>query len=200
MADTLGNTKKVILNNYLPKALIAAWNTRLVRRFQNIWLATAAAHEEYLLEATDFHSLADLHAFLVDMIVQYSPRSSRLASEMQQRFVRLLNECEQDAAVLSGSLAIPMCKQTLAGLYLYQEAAMAAGVNPAELEKPDVLTQLRPRQFIALAELLRHQLPTTRDPKARAAHSAALTLAETLKTRLDWHELFAKKEMYAHGG
>ncbi|MCW7554534.1 hypothetical protein NX722_18275 [Endozoicomonas gorgoniicola] len=53
----LGNSNRVALEHYIPKELIAAYNTRQIRRFQNLLITTATINENYLLEAVDFTTL-----------------------------------------------------------------------------------------------------------------------------------------------
>jgi hypothetical protein len=58
MSRRLGNTRKVTLEHYLPPALLHAWNTRIIRRFQNTLIVLAAHDEPYLLEVSDFSNMA----------------------------------------------------------------------------------------------------------------------------------------------
>lgn len=189
MTRKLGNTKKIVLEHYLPKPLLVAWNTRLVRRFQNLWLAVAAANEDFLLAATDFNSLEDLHAFLVDMLSLHAPNSSPLAEELHRRFGNLSVTAEtQDC----GELHVPISKNTLGALYLYQESALEAGLDSGSLDQQDLLTGLSPRSVINLAELLRHQLPAHRDPEYRQAHETALFQMESKRYKVNWGDLFLR--------
>ena len=196
MSRKLGNSRKVVLTHYLPEPLLVAWNTRLIRRFQNLWLMVAAGNEDFLLDVTDFNTVGQLHAFLADMMMQHSPTSSPLALELHNRLTWLLNDDSKSRSTFfhqEGNLAVPVSKQSLAVLYLYQECALDSGVTPDVLDAPDIMTGLRPRQFIDLAEILRHQLPSHRDVKVRKAHDAAKDLVTTMRSDIHWGDLLTKK-------
>lgn len=194
MARKLGNTNNVVLTNYLPRALLIAWNTRLIRRFQNLWLVAAAAKETFLLEVTDFHTLEDLHAFLLDMLLHHAANSSPLAAVIHRDFSHLLpQETTAPASSRNASLAIAVSANALAALYLYQEAALIAGVPREVMAQRDVVTGTCPSQFLNLAELMRHQLPNARDPNHRRAHEEALQLLPRWRERIKWHQLIARK-------
>lgn len=188
----LGNTHRVVLSHYIPKPLLAAWNTRQIRRFQNLWLAVAAADKDWLLDVTDFHSLLDLHAFLKDMLLLHAPTASPLSAELHERFAALLNTNETTSG-RHGSLAVPISTKALACLYLYQESALAAGIDRKTIDTMDPLTQVSPRQFLNLAELLRHQLPTHRDPRFRLVHESAIEMLPGLLAKAKWAHLVAKR-------
>ena len=193
MTKKLGNTEKVVLGHYLPKPLIAAWNTRLIRRFQNLWITIAAGNEDFLLEVTDFPTLEELHAFIIDMLMHHAPSSSPLAEELHRRFFNLSkadDNSETNYKQTDGSLTVPISSNTIAILYLYREFAF--GVNPVTLDRPDAITGLRPRQFVDLAELLRNQLPDHRDSIFRRAHEEALSLVDKLRSSVHWGDLLMK--------
>lgn len=188
MARKLGNTTQVVLNHYLPESLLARWNIRLIRRFQNLWISVAAANEDFLLQVTDFGTLGDLHAFLADMLQQHSSTSSPLATAMHEAFAVDAPPAKQ------AGLMVSISTQTLAALYLYQDAAIAAGMSENALNRPDALTNIKPRQFLTLAQLLRHQLPLARDSRMREAHAMGCELAERLRKTIRWEELMIRKE------
>ena len=192
MSRKLGNTESVSLNHYIPRALLAAWNTRLIRRFQNLWLAVAAANESFLLSVTDFHTLEDLHLFLADMLRQHSAKSSPLGRELHERFAVQVGQEEQHN-VNSGSLAVSISLGSLTYLYLYQEAVLASGVGASELDYQDPISGLSPRYFLELAQLLRHQLPTHRNPDLRKLHEAAESKVGVLVHEVHWTDLLLKR-------
>lgn len=194
MTRKLGNSSRVVIGHYLPKPLLAAWNTRQIRRFQNLWLAVAAANEDFLLQVTDFHTLEDLHAFLSDMLSLHAPGSSPLARELHERLGNIGASSNQSDSLGNASLSVPISKATLVSLYLYQESALASGVETSLLDKVDSRTRTTPRQFLNLAELLRHQLPTHRDPRLQALHDQAVGAIPELLSRIRWSELIARRE------
>lgn len=155
MSRRLGNTRKVALEHYLPPALLHAWNTRIIRRFQNTLIVLAAHDEPYLLEVTDFSNMADLQHFIAQLIVDYPARTSPFADEVQRR---LSAEQQQEAVSLAsmpGLLSIRLSPKSLGLLYSYSDLALRT-LAPDELDKVDVLSGLAPRQFTGMATLLRH--------------------------------------------
>ncbi len=155
MSRRLGNTRKVALEHYLPPALLHAWNTRIIRRFQNNLIVLAAHDEPYLLEVTDFSNMADLQHFIAQLIVDYPARTSPLADEVQRR---LGTEQQREAVSLAsmpGLLSVHLSPKSLGLLYSYSDLALRT-LAPDELDKVDVLSGLAPRQFTDMATLLRH--------------------------------------------
>lgn len=181
VSKKLGNTERVVLQHYIPKALMDAWNTRMIRRFQNLWISVAAADEDWLLDATDFSSLADLHAFLKDMLQLHSPSNSPLAEILHHRFGGALagGDVSQDSNKLdqNGHLHVAISKGSLSALYSYQAAVMELGLHDAALDKPDVVTGLSPRHFLALTDLLQLRLPEDKNPAYVACHEVAMRIA-----------------------
>ncbi|MCI0149598.1 hypothetical protein KNO81_27305 [Paraburkholderia sediminicola] len=190
MSRKLGNQKKTTLHHYIPKALMVAWNERLIRRFQNLLLVVASAGEPYALEACDFDNVEDLHEFLQQMLRQHPSHTSPLAQLLHERYA------DRDAAKpisASDSLAIPISPDTVTILYAYRELALRSELNDVELRIPDERTGISPRQLIDLADLLKRTLPEAREPEFRAAHEEAETGYRSLCENLCWHELIASK-------
>jgi hypothetical protein len=190
VSKKLGNTEKVVLQHYIPKALMDAWNTRMIRRFQNLLISVAAADEDWLLDVTDFSSLADLHAFLKDMLQLHSPSDSPLAEMLHHRFggVRHGGNGNQDANQIdqNGHLHVAISKGSLSALYSYQAAVMELGLIDAALDKPDVVTGLSPRHFLALTDLLQLRLPEDKNPEYVSCHEAAMRIAAVPGNRDKW--------------
>lgn len=151
----LGNTPKVALEHYLPPALLHAWNTRIIRRFQNTLIVLAAHDETYLLEVTDFSNMADLQHFIAQLIVDYPARTSPVADEVQRRLGFENNRETRSLASTPGLLNIHLSPKSLGLLYSYADLALRT-LAPDELDKIDVLSGLAPRQFTDMATLLRH--------------------------------------------
>lgn len=161
MSRRLGNTCKVALEHYLPPALLHAWNTRIIRRFQNTLIVLAAHDEPYLLEVTDFSNMADLQHFIAQLIVDYPAKTSPLADEVQRR---LGTEQQREAVSLAsmpGLLSVRLSPKSLGLLYSYSDLALRT-LAPDELDKVDVLSGLAPRQFTDMATLLRHAAESDR--------------------------------------
>ena len=155
MSRRLGNTRRVALQHYLPPALLHAWNSRIIRRFQNTLIVLAAHDEPYLLEVTDFSNIADLQHFIAQLVLDYPTKSSPLADEVQRR---LGSEQQWEAALsdsIPGLLNIRLSPQSLGLLYSFSDLALRT-MTPDALDKVDVLNGLAPRKFTDMATLLRH--------------------------------------------
>jgi len=161
MSRRLGNTRKVALEHYLPPALLHAWNTRIIRRFQNTLIVLAAHDEPYLLEVTDFSNMADLQHFIAQLIVDYPARTSPLADEVHRRLGTEEQREVVSMASTPGLLNVRLSPKSLALLYSYSGLALRT-LAPDELDKVDVLSGLAPRQFTAMATLLRHAAESDR--------------------------------------
>lgn len=66
MSKALGHARynSQLLGRYLPAAILAFFQTRWIRIFQRSFICEAMKDSPYLLEAADFTSMAELHAFL----------------------------------------------------------------------------------------------------------------------------------------
>lgn len=187
----LGNTEKVVLEHYIPKALLDAWNTRIIRRFQNLWLSVAAADEEFLLDVTDFRSLADLHAFLRDMLQMHSETDSPLAELLHRKFGGSSTNEQSLTSCSDSHLHVAISKGALSALYAYQATMIDLGISGELLDSADIITGLTPRNFISLADLLQSQLPRDKNPEYVACHEAAMEFASNPGNRSKWAELIA---------
>lgn len=192
MSRVLGNSVKVVLDHYLPTELLAAWNTRLIRRFQNLWLTVAVAGESFLLEVTDFHNLQDLHAFLKDMLQTHTKGTCPLAEELHRRFA--IDEINNPN---DSRLHVSISEDALTALYLYQESSKASDVSPQTLQVKDSITGLSPHYFINLAMLIRHAIEGDGsnlhlDDSARQAHHKALERIPILKENTNWADLIVR--------
>lgn len=155
MSRRLGNSRRVALQHYLPPALLHAWNTRLIRRFQNTLIVLAAHTEDYLLDVTDFSTIADLQHFIVQVIVEYPGDSSPLAVEVQARLGKAQSPADSEGQLPPGLLNIRLSANSLSYLYAFSDLAQRA-LTEEEIHRVDAQTQLAPIQFIELARLLRH--------------------------------------------
>ncbi|AZP70642.1 hypothetical protein EJJ20_10915 [Pseudomonas poae] len=66
MSKALGHTRydAELLRRYLPDAILAFFQSRWIRIFQRSFICEAMKDSPYLLEATDFSSMEELHTFL----------------------------------------------------------------------------------------------------------------------------------------
>ena len=194
MSRRLGNTRKVALEHYLPPALLHAWNTRIVRRFQNTLIVLAAHDQPYLLEVTDFSNMADLQHFVAQLIVDYPTRTSPLADEVQRRFGSKQQKVAVSMPSVPGLLNVRLSPQSLGFLYAYSDLALKT-LSPDEIDKIDVLSGLAPRQFTDMATLFRHvaesdtihaSLSESLDvPLLQKVHGEALAIQKNLNEKFD---------------
>lgn len=152
MSKRLGNSKRVVLEHYLPSALLHAWNTRIIRRFQNTLIVLASHDEEFLLDVTDFSSIADLQHFIAQIILEYPGNSSPVAAEVKSRL------CTTDTTTnihYTDVLNIRLSAKSLGYLYAFSDLAVKT-LNPDKLCCVDTQSQLAPIRFVELARMIRH--------------------------------------------
>jgi len=66
-----------LLSHYLPEALLAFVKSRWIRIFQKSMVCLAMEESPYLLRATKFHDMAELHAFLEKHRIQEVPPQAK---------------------------------------------------------------------------------------------------------------------------
>lgn len=189
-AKRIGNTERVVLEHYIPSALLQAWHTRAVRRFQNLWITVAAANEPFLLDVTDFATLGDLNAFISDSLRLHNPSSSPLAAELHIRLGTRKDAVTPRAS--HGHLHVSLSSVSLSALYRYQAAAALRPIPSIVLSKIDEVTGVAPEAFLQLADLLKHQLPKDRNPEYRRLHAEALTSIPDAAGLESWATLFGR--------
>lgn len=64
MSEALGNTNHVVLKHYLPEAILAFFQERWIRLFQNGIIVHALKDSRFLLEASDFSTMDEVNEFL----------------------------------------------------------------------------------------------------------------------------------------
>lgn len=64
MAESLGNSKRIAMNHYLPPTIMQFFQERWIRIFQNAVIVYAMRDSHFLLKATDFDSMSELNQFL----------------------------------------------------------------------------------------------------------------------------------------
>lgn len=74
MAKALGHAKydPSLLGRYLPEAILAFFQTRWIRIFQRSFICEAMKDSPYLLEATTFETMDELHVFEKPCLEGYS--------------------------------------------------------------------------------------------------------------------------------
>ncbi|CAM2153076.1 putative Integrase [Pararobbsia alpina] len=185
-ARELGNSTRVVLEHYIPRALIDAWNTRIARRFHNLNLCVATANETYAFESTDFHSIDEMRAFIADMLSQHAAASSELAALLHSRLAR--NDAPSDAHELSSvegtGLVVPIGVESLSIMYAYRDQIYQRGVrSPArDLEASSVLSEAT---AVELADLLSTRLPSHENMAYRKVHQDAILEARKISQNID---------------
>ena len=187
-AKKIGNSERVVLEHYIPRALMQAWITRSVRRFQNLWITVAAAGEPFLLDVTDFPSLAELNAFVADMLRLHAPSTSPLAAEFHLRFKESIPD--DASSMWGGNLHVSLNSVSLCTLYSYHAAASLSAVSQDALKQVDSANGLSPSAFVQLADLLQVQLPIDRNPEFRRIHAVAMAEASNSARVKLWSRLF----------
>lgn len=87
MAESLGNSKRVAMNHYLPPTIMKFFQERWVRIFQNAVIVHAMKDSPFLLDATDFNSMSELDRFLEAHAPQSLPEEpDPLSSSAEQTF------------------------------------------------------------------------------------------------------------------
>lgn len=139
-ATALGNTKKMTMDCYIPKPIQHLMNIRMIRRFQNLIICAASAGRGYILEATDFNSSDELHAFLADMLLS-EPEVGKDAQHtltIKQILNQKLNIHGNEAELLEASqglnaktdkVKVSISIDSLATLFLYEEHINVSDIN-----------------------------------------------------------------------
>ncbi|SOF00374.1 hypothetical protein SAMN05446635_8430 [Burkholderia sp. OK233] len=198
MARTLGNSARISLVHYLPPALLHAWNTRIIRRFQNMLIALAMHDDEILLEVTDFSTISDLQAFVAQLIFEHRNPSDPLAPEIQRRLRKIVDPEDQRVAMpdlfVDSVLNVKISPTSLGYLYAFSAYA-TANLSSHELHRVDTQTGLAPKHFQDLARLFRHACEngTVSDElrelldigRLSSVHGAALKSEELIRAKFD---------------
>jgi len=197
-ARKIGNTTRVVISNYIPAALLAAWNARLTRRFQNLLLIVSASRENYLLASTDFSSEAHLKSFILDMLHQHCASSSKLAEMLHENFGNLPDSAGSADSTIPSSLVVPIDVNGLAVLYAFRDYNYENGIQDP-VEPPGGSTAIPSAYLIDLADLLSGRLPNHHDSSFREVHNQAERLASSLTTTMRSGSVGISRPMDSHG-
>lgn len=181
----LGNGTRVALEHYLPKPLIAAYNTRQVRRFQNLMLVSACANEDYLLDAVDFSSLNELHSFILEMLA--------LDSKGNNPLISYLNDKIDETQRPQGDLIVNISEKSLSFLYAYKLIAENKNISASTLAQKDSKTGLAPIAFITLAKHLNTTLSQHNENSVRETNFSAKDKALLMTEKLEWDRLIMRR-------
>lgn len=144
MAESLGNSKRVAMNHYLPPTIMQFFQERWVRIFQNAVIVHAMKDSPCLLDATDFSSMSELDRFLEAHALRPPPEESDpLSSSAEQTFgssgSEIVISIDEDVlgVLLSLKLAVEQAGPRAAGTAVYW-SEFAAKVE-AHIESDDFL-------------------------------------------------------------
>jgi len=126
MAKALGNTERIVMKSYLPQWLIRKRNERNARIFQQTLILIACAGEPWLLEASDFHTLADLEQFVLNTLSSDNNQSD-LSTELKRLYQPNNND---DERYCRNSLSLNLSEQSLTALYTYADWASEEQLLP----------------------------------------------------------------------
>ena len=188
MADKMGNTSKVVIDNYLPPTLHAAYITRTVRKMQNLFIIASTIDEDYLLEATDFRALEDVVSFVLDML----EGSEKSKSPIMDILKGIDDDTKENK--LNGKVITSISVNALTALLLFREAAISSSVATSVLAKKHKNSDISPLSLIILAKYLSVTLRDNRDSKIRQTYNEAINRADSLKEKVQWGSLFIKSE------
>ncbi|EPT0781022.1 hypothetical protein ACVOPT_004368 [Enterobacter hormaechei] len=199
MSRTLGNSSRVVVEHYLPPALMHAWNCRIIRRFQNTLIILAAYSEDYLASVSDFSNMEDLQVFIEQLLTDYPSGTSPLANEVQFRLANdSIDSDTKKTLSSSGVLNIRLSVTSLSYLYAFSDFAQIKLSNDALIHKGR-MTNVSPEQLVELARMLRHacESPELRADlselldmaQLRSIHLQALAALPALKTRFSQFSL-----------
>jgi hypothetical protein len=184
----LGNSRQVLIEHYIPKELLTAFYARQVRRYHNLFLATATPDDINLTDVLEFKTLDEIHIFIKNNLTIEPFKSSPLGQLLAQRHT---SRPKRSFESRFKDLILPVSANSIAALYVNQECALDAGFNNSTVAPQAYLQidDISPDDIIDLAELARFRLPLDRDPKLREAHSLALEQCRVLRKKYDWRNL-----------
>ncbi|GAB2930873.1 hypothetical protein GCM10011328_12320 [Hafnia psychrotolerans] len=117
MAESLGNSKRVAMNHYLPPTIMQFFQERWVRIFQNAVIVYAMKDSHFLLKATDFDSMSELNQFLERHALRAPPEVTD----------SLNNSVEQGLDALGSEIIISIDEEILTVLISLRLAVENAG-------------------------------------------------------------------------
>lgn len=116
MSKALGHARydSQLLGRYLPAAILSFFQTRWIRIFQRSFICEAMKDSPYLLEAADFTSMDELHAFLKNHALKDTPchlknpenKASQKKSESQDSHIYISIDVGIMTAMLSLEAAV----------------------------------------------------------------------------------------------
>ncbi len=189
VARALGNSVSVSLDHYIPKPIQLLMNKRIIRRFQNLLIITATAGEPFMLEASDFRNMEDLHTFLLQMLEGDRASGNELLAELQSRVNKSKTASVACASIPNSNnkIAIKVTAENLALLFLYQEHVDKSEIVTVIRDIPDKTTHTSPSFWAELSRLLKNIIPNDISRRELVAiYDNALRIASRLRKSISF--------------
>lgn len=155
VAKCLGNSPRTVLRHYLPPSLIAMWNERIIRCFQNTILVLAARDEEWMVDVVDMPNMEELNKFLGQLVRDLPVGSSPIADKVHEYFNPDYRDAPSNSLEkpVDSLLQIRLSPTSLALLLAYRQWALANLSQEAQAQ-PNKSSGYTPKYFIDLAGML----------------------------------------------
>ncbi len=191
MSKCLGNSKRVVLEHYIPSFLIEEWNTRIIRRFQNTLIILACKDEGFLLDVTDFTTMDELINFTSQLVIEYKKGTSPIANLIHNFSSKLSDKkVKNETAVLN----INLSSHGIAYLYAFHEFTLKSISQIEKINQSSAITESA-KALINLSSFIKHACETNAiSPALRdiidyesllLVHKKALKLKDILLERFD---------------
>jgi hypothetical protein len=102
MAQALGNTNITSMRDYMPDALWEYFSNRWIRIFQNLLIIEATKDTPYLLDSTDFSSMAELDGFMRNFTFN---RSNEKCNDIKNKDAELVVSASHEVFSILKSLS-----------------------------------------------------------------------------------------------
>lgn len=126
MAESLGNSKRVAMNHYLPPTIMQFFQERWIRIFQNAVIVHAMKGSRFLLDASDFNCMSELDQFLGIHALRILPDStssqdSSVEKELDVSDPEIIISLDEEilSVLLSLKLAVEKAGPHATGMALY---------------------------------------------------------------------------------
>jgi hypothetical protein len=188
---TMGNTVKVCMNSYMPKPIQNLMNKRVIRRFQNLLICAATAGKEYMLEATDFSCMREIHQFLSQMMISGTSKDSSDVESLKKYLLvivdghsnEMANEVDEPESVNDKQLRISVCLNSLAALFLYEEHIEASDLSIEQMRVKNNGTS--PVFWKELSKTLKTYIPKNKtNRELNSIYQKAISKADSLRGEL----------------
>jgi len=159
-AQAFGHSQiQVTLENYIPKPIQDVMYERQIRRWQNLLICSASPRKHYLLKATDFLTIEQLHEFLAGLLVKAEAEKNSLDDSLLANIDQIINPyiTLQDQVITvdhkrNKQVLIVNDPERIAVLMIYREHLLQA--SSTNLDQSDASTSSTPRMWMELGNAL----------------------------------------------